>query len=147
MKTMKKIVFILGLLAFFNMPVVANAEEGNLTNVSEEAMMEELENRFKEEGNEKELTENKGEEISEGSVNEQELAQFKEKVAQYNLERLRDLSDIYEIKGISTETEREKVEILSEALEEQESLATVTGYLALGLVVLLILFAFFALSR
>lgn len=143
---MKKTLYLASLFFLFSAPSMVGAEEMDLSNLSDEELQQEMDKRQAEEmiKEEKEAAKKTTEVYSDKNIKEMDsisMEEFEEKVSEYGLERLRSFYDSYEVKGDDmSETEKEKMRVIEDIIEEQVELNKIYGYVAIGMWIFLFLF-------
>lgn len=132
-RKMKKILYLASLFFLFSAPSIVSAEEADLSNLSEEEMLQELnkrhEERLQEESKVREQVEETKEEAKttysdQDAANMDEVYQlnvkeFKEEAESFSIERLQNIHDAYEVKGELTSADKEKLDFVNETIDEK----------------------------
>lgn len=128
---MKKILYLATLIFLFSAPSIVSAEEADLSNLSDEEMLQELNKRHEERLQEESKVSEQVEETKEEekiTITDQDAAnmdevyqlnvnEFKEEAELFSMSRLQNIHDAYEVKGELTSADKEKLDFVNERID------------------------------
>lgn len=144
MNTIRKMITFIAMLAAFTMPVLAHAEENpDMSNLSDEQMMQELNKRLEEKTNDSAVhesgTNGQPVRVSEKMEETFDSISFQKTVDSMSKSRVTNLIDSYATNNDLSKIEKEKLAILEDKLDELEKEGNLMSYAMTGAFIVFVL--------